>query len=52
MDETFNEILEQALHHGIIDIWQVITWQVNGTPSDEIVEELTEKVRTQRPMFI
>jgi len=46
MDDTFNEILEQALRLGVIDIFTVITWQVNGIHSNQIVGELAELLAT------
>ena len=46
--ENLTEILTAALSLGIIDIFTVITYQVNGVPSDEIVAELTGKVQAQK----
>lgn len=45
---TLNTILTEALRFGLVDIWQVITWQVNEVPSDVICAELTQKIKQDR----
>lgn len=50
--ENLTEILTAALSLGIIDIFTVITYQMNGTPSDEILTELTGKVQAQKAACI
>ena len=46
--DALTEILTAALSLGIIDIFTVITYQVNGIPSDAILQELRVKVQAQR----
>ncbi len=41
-------ILAEALCQELVDIFTVITWQVNGTTSDQIILELRAKIDQAR----
>ena len=46
--ENLNTILATALRMGIIDIFTVITYQVNGVTSDLILADLVKRIDLQR----
>lgn len=43
--ENFNALLTTALRLGVIDIFTVIAYQVNGVTSDRVLVDLAEKVK-------
>jgi len=48
---AFTQILETALQLGVIDIFTVIHYQVNGVPSDQVVQDIADKVAAHRPAW-